>query len=499
MRYEMTIGQGFDRWNSGEYTPGQIEAFHDFENSFILLSGAYRSGKSEIGARAAIRHAIFFPGAKVAVIRQYISSLRKSTLRTVLELIHPSWVKSWSNTFLEMELINGSRISFIAAESPDKLGSIELTFAFIDEASEVSEESLGMISGRLSGALQLPPNFDELPDNIQAYLLGTLEKRQVYLACNPKGKSHYLYKRFIEEPKPGHVCYTSNSVSNNNLPEVYLVNNLSAYAVQGVTAEWITEQIRAIRSGEKSTDGMHLKPFLTEFGQRNLLSLWVALEGRIYNISEDFLVDEAPEFWGEPTGNYYASMDYGFKNGRVMLYEEYLYRGQEHYLVIDYWAKKDCLDSEFVEKIHDWDLQYTLTKAWVPHDAGSVRKKLIYEIGGSHVSMAKNSVEAGISTTSRFINGRRILFKRWADDRHVLFFNECQDYQWATDRKTGEALDKPLKEKDHAPDTLRYFIYSKHKNDKLSLEKPNPVEHLGLKVDEFGTIILPDGGNYYAA
>lgn len=498
MRYETIIGKGFNRWSEGDYTPGQIEAFHDFKNSFILLSGAYRSGKSEIGARAAIRHAIFFPGAKVAVLRQYISSLRKSTLRTVLELIHPSWVKSWSNTFLEMEFINGSTLSFIACESPDKLGSIELTFAFIDEASEVSEESLGMVQGRLSGSLKLPPNFDELPDNIQAYLEGTIEKRQVYLACNPKSKGHFLYKRFIKDPKPGHIAYTSNSISNTNLPEVYLVNNLSAYAIQGVTAEWITQEIRAVRSGEKPSDGLHLIPFLTEFGQRNLLGQWVALEGAIYNLTEKFLVDQAPEEWGTPTGNYYASMDYGYQHGRVMLYEEYKYRGQEHYLIIDCWTKPEALDTDFVTKIHEWDLEYHLSKVYVPHDAGSVRKKLIYEIGGSHVMMAKNSVEAGISTTSRFVNSRRILFKVWADERHVLFFNECVGYQWDQD-KDGEPLDKPLKKADHTPDALRYFIYSKHKNDKLDLDKPNPLSHLGLEVDEFGTIILPNEGKCYAA
>lgn len=163
MRYETKIGSGFRRWSEGTYSPGQLEAFNDFTSSFILLSGAYRSGKTEIGARAALRHAYFFPGAKVGIFRQHLASLRRSTLGSVLELLHPSWIGDWSNTQLECRLKNGSSIAFIGADYSDRLGSIELSMAFIDEAHELSEESLGMIQGRLSGTLRLPRNIDDYP------------------------------------------------------------------------------------------------------------------------------------------------------------------------------------------------------------------------------------------------------------------------------------------------------------------------------------------------
>lgn len=389
MKYDNWIGKGFDRWSTGEYSPGQLDALHDFINSFILLSGAYRSGKSEIGARLALRHATLFPNAKVGIFRRHLASLKKSTLRTCLELCHRSWLlpgsDGWSNTELEAHLINGSTIYFIGCDSPDKLGSIELTFAFIDEASEISEESLGMIQGRLSGQLTYPPNFHTLPQDTQTFIEITKDIRQVYLACNPKSKHHFLYKRFIKDPKPGHISYNSNSVSNPNLPEVYLLNNLSAYAKPGVSQDWILEQIRLIRSGEKPANGLHLQPYLTEFGQRNLLGLWVALEGAIYQLSEDtHLVTKAPSSWGKPTGKLIAGVDFGFHSPRAILLQEYApkltdayglpIKSKSNYLAIRYWNEAEATDDDLISCLETWDSEYNIHRIYMPHDRPAAKR-----------------------------------------------------------------------------------------------------------------------------
>jgi hypothetical protein len=476
VRYESLIGTGFDRWSEGQYSPGQIEAFNDFENSFILLSGAYRSGKSEIGARAAIRHAMFFPNSKVGIFRAHLASLRRSTLPTVLELIHPTWVKSWSNTYLVLELKNGSVISFIGCDSPDKLGSIELTFAFIDESSEVSDESLGMIQGRLSGQLKLPPNFDELPLNIQTYLKSTIDKRQVYLATNPKSTGHYLYSRFIDKPQPSHISYTSNSISNPNLPEVYLVNNLSAYVKPGYSRKWILEQIRAIRRGEKDNDGLFLKDALTPFGQRNLLGLWVALEGAIYDLAEEYhVVNAVPTQWGQCLGRY-AGVDYGFHNPRVAVFDHYQFvvgdQQLDGYLFTYGWHQKDATGDDLVIELKTLKEEKGVLKAYFPHDQPGILKTAKKTLGSGFCKRAKTNVTAGINVTSRFINSQRLLFLRQAKD-FELAWAEMTGYQWK-ENKEGGYKDEPVKVDDHYPDTTRYLVYSRHFKSEAKVVKGQP-------------------------
>lgn len=475
MRYEHLIGRGFKRWSEGVYTPGQLEALRDYESFFILLSGAYRSGKSELLARLGIRHAFHWPLSKVGVFRAKLASLKKSTLPTILELVHPSWIYSWSNTDLILTLKNFSTISFIGADFSDRLGSIELTLALIDEASELSPESLGMIQGRLSGSLELPQNFEELAPNIQEYLLKTQNLRQTILACNPKSTSHYLYKDFIESPKPGHTLYNSNSISNLNLPESYLVQNLSAYVRPGISQDRIREEVQKIRQRLAPENGLHLQEYLTPFGQRNLLGLWVALEGAIYDLDESYhLVEEAPEDWVSEN-LYYGSVDFGFHNPRIAIFEEF-HKFEDNkkvpcYLAIDYWSEGNKTGDDLIEQLKIYRDQYNWRYVYLPHDQPGIVKIAKKTFGATSIKRAKTEVRAGINTTSRFFNELRLLLLK----RHgyEVAWKELTGYSWKRDRD-GNWLDEPVKKDDHFPDDFRYFIHSRHHKDRVELEPEEP-------------------------
>jgi phage terminase large subunit len=377
-----------------------------------------------------------------------------------------------------MELHNGSTISFIGADAADRLGSIELTYGFIDEASELSEESLGMIQGRLSGQLVLPPNIDQLPENIQAYLKSTLDIRQVVLACNPKSTNHYLYKRFIDEPQPGHVVYNSNSISNPNLPVVYLVNNLSAYVKPGVTRDWILEQVRKVRAGLVDASGLYLKDYLTPFGQRNLLGLWVALEGAIYDLDEAFhVVDQPPTEWG-PVTNYVAGIDFGFHNPRLAIFSEHkvVLNGQlqSAYLFVHGWHQKGATGDDLILKLKELDEKYHLQAAYLPHDQPGLKKIARKTLGSSRIKSAKTAVSAGIHVTSRFLNSGRLKLLRSAPD-YDLAWGELGGYQWKPDGEGGY-LDQPIKQNDHHPDAFRYMIYSRHFKDEAQAVKQDQLQ-----------------------
>jgi len=472
MRYDTYIGRGFKRWSTGYYTPGQLKAWNDFDNSFILLSGAYRSGKSEIGARMALRHALCFPMSKVGIFRQHLASLKRSTLVTVLELIHPTWLKYFSNTNLQAEFINGSTISFIGAEFSDRLGSIELTYGFIDEAAELSEESLGMIQGRLSGELLYPPNYDTLPTEYRNYVDSTVDKRQVVLACTPKSTNHYLYKRFIEDPKPGHISYTSNSISNNNLPEIYLINNLSAYTRPGTSRNWIKEQIQKIRNGDADPNGMFLHDYLTPFGQRNLLGEWVALEGAIYDLDDKWHIYK-PD-WGTPIA-YHAGIDFGYHNPRIVVLAEYRlskndqwetrenYKYASAYIIVEGWSKSESTPDEIIQAMKHLYNKYGIKYFYLPHDQPGIAKTARMTLGSSKIKSANTKVLGGINLVHRFFNQGRLVIHPDAPD-FDLIWGELNAYSWKQNRD-GTWVDQPIKDDDHYPDALRYVLYTRHHNE----------------------------------
>lgn len=458
MKYESKIGSGFQRWTEGVYTPGQRVAALDFQSSFILLSGSYRSGKSEMGARLALRHALTFQNAKVGIFRQHLASLKKSTLLTLLELTSPDWVANWSNTELVLELVNGSRISFLGCEFADRIGSLELTYGFIDEAHEVSPESLGMIQGRLSGKLggytggYFSPGWE-------AYYRACKDKRQLLLACNPKSTNHHLYRDFVdpESRKPGYQSFSSNSISNGNLPVDYLVNNLSAYTLPGCSQEWILSEVAAVRAGERDASGLHLKDRLTQFGQRNLLGLWVSMEGQIYQSYDParHFVSQVPTEWGSPTGLAYGAVDWGFNNPRIIVAKEY---PEGRLALVDYWAEAGQEPGVMIEAMRRLQEQHGVKFWFLPPDQPGLIKSAKRVLGTSRIRKAKNAVLAGIDLVSQSFSKGKLCLLDNGSDAAKLADRELQAYEWSYDRQTSAYKDAPVKLDDHFPDAIRYLV-----------------------------------------
>jgi hypothetical protein len=329
--------------------------------------------------------------------------------------------------------------------------------AIIDEASEVSEEAITMIQGRLSGSLEIPTNYEELPQNLKTYVDKSLHVRQTWMACNPKSEQHYLYKTFVRESKPGHRIFISNSIANTNLPVNYLVQNLAAYVRDGKDLEWIKEQIRKIRNGEEDPSGLHLKEHLTPLGCRNLLGLWIALEGAIYNLDESrHLLSSKPSHW-LTTGLYYVGVDFGFHNPRVAVLEKCKLTVGDSiktgYAAVDYWHGKEATADDLMEALGKFKVKYSIDKIILPHDRPDIFKKARSAFGASFLKKAKTSVLPGILTTSEFINSTRLIFIKTTEDldkpdNHALVWQEMTGYEWKKD-KDGNFLDEPVKKDDH--------------------------------------------------
>ena len=136
----------------------------------VLYGGAAGGGKSWFGCNWQIYRRLEYPNTRGAIGRDELKRLKRTTLRTLFDC----WTAFWS--FNEqrvtmryneqsgsIQFSNGSEIVLLDLHQypadPDfaALGSLEITDAFIDEATEVTLKAFQILSSRIRYKLDLLP------------------------------------------------------------------------------------------------------------------------------------------------------------------------------------------------------------------------------------------------------------------------------------------------------------------------------------------------------
>jgi PBSX family phage terminase large subunit len=244
-----------------EFINRQQQAFFDCDAPEVLYSGAFRAGKSRIGCEKAYWLAKRYPGIPIGIFRKTAASLPQSTERTMLHDVVPRGAIVRSNRSERWyELANGSRISFFGLDPdpitgiPSKVGSVELGWAFIDEAAECAEGDWVMVQGRLS--------WPGIPYH------------QIAAATNPASPKHWLKQRFTP-PTPERVYLHASTFENPALPADYVET--------------------ASQMGD------------SYFRSRYILGEWVGAEGVIWQFPDDQVRSSAGPFKRTVAG-----IDWGF-------------------------------------------------------------------------------------------------------------------------------------------------------------------------------------------
>ncbi len=190
------------------FANAQQEEFFDSHAPEILYSGAFRAGKSRIGCEKAYYIARQYPGIPIGIFRKTANSLAASTERTLLHDVIPAGAIVKSNrTERWYELANGSRIWLFGLDPdpvtglPSKVGSVELGWAFIDEAAECTEADWIMVKGRLS--------WPGIPWH------------QIAAATNPARPTHWLKQHFTPATED-RVYLHARTFDNTMLPADYI-------------------------------------------------------------------------------------------------------------------------------------------------------------------------------------------------------------------------------------------------------------------------------------
>ena len=294
------------------------------------------------------------------------------------------------------------------------------------------ESSQDLIQGiTLAGCL-----FDEvalMPESFvnQATARCSVKGSKLFFNCNPADRLHWFKLRWINKYKRNRMLYIHFTMDDNPSLDV-------------------------------ATKDRYANMYTGVFYRRYIEGLWVAAEGRIYDMwdpvenSYDQKDLDASDYANSGFRRYIA-VDYGTANPMVFLdalddghtfwiRNEYYYDGRKN---INQKSKTDAEYADDFEAFVGHDLGVTVI---IDPSALSFRTELRNR--GYRVKEADNDVINGIRVMSTLIKKRMVRIQRGMCPN---FEREIESYVW--DEKAAQRGDeRPVKENDHAMDAARYLI-----------------------------------------
>lgn len=218
----------------------QIQALNrlrDMTTNEVLYGGGARGGKSYLGCAWVILASFEMPGSHTLIAREELSKMRDTTIKTfkqvlkemgLLEDIHfkfndqtltcDLYAYDYGKRQHEVSTVFFREIKFIPSDPEfDRLGSYDLTRAFIDEAQQINKKAISVLRGRFSTLQKMKPD-------------GTLWWKTVpkmLFTCNPT--KNWIYTEYVKPDRDGkmpfdRVFIKSLATDNPYISKEYIEN-----------------------------------------------------------------------------------------------------------------------------------------------------------------------------------------------------------------------------------------------------------------------------------
>lgn len=243
----------------GKFLPKQKKALRVFLNhrngiKQILFGGAAGGGKSVVGCACILIMALMYPGTRYLIGRSRLKTLKESTLVSFFFVcghlgLEEGTHYTYNETACTVKLFNGSVIlmkdlyTFPTDPDFDRLGSLEVTAAFVDEGNQCSQKAIDILLTRIryrlmdfcdkcgaetAGAKVLKRNKDKEPEVFQCKKCGCETEGlfpKMIITCNPA--KNWVYNLFYKPFKDGELDATryfipAKSGDNPKLSKHYL-------------------------------------------------------------------------------------------------------------------------------------------------------------------------------------------------------------------------------------------------------------------------------------
>ena len=379
----------------------------------LICDGAVRSGKTSVMSLSFFLWAMGrFNGCAFALCGKSVGAVERNIVTPLLavQYLRQNFTISYSRSGHVITARRGVRENRF------------YLFGGKDESSYTLIQGITLAGVLLDEVALMPRSFVE-----QAMARCSVTGAKLWFNCNPEGPQHWFRQEWIlkaEEHKALHLHFTMED--NPALDEATRARYRSMYA--GV------------------------------FYQRYILGLWVMSEGLIYDMFDQtenvYRTQERPvdlEWVSQRT----VACDYGTANPTVFLdiYDhDGVIRVDREYRWDSRKERRQKTDQEYADDLLDF-----LGREWCAVIVDPSAASFIEELRrrGVYVIPAENEVLDGIRKTGSLFHRRKIL----VSEACAGLLDELGTYLW--DEKAGQRGDeKPLKERDHGPDALRYYINS---------------------------------------
>lgn len=390
----------------------------------IIADGAIRSGKT---VSMSLSYTMWsmenYDGQNFIMAGKTISSFKRNVLQN-LKLMLTSrgyhWIYHISGDFPNMlEVSRNGRTNYFYIfggkdeGSQDLVQGITAAGAFFDEVALMPESFVNQATARCS-----------------------VEGATWWFNCNPAGPMHWFKLEWIDKRIKKRLLYLHFTMDDN----------LSL-------SEKVKEKYRAMYAGV--------------FYLRYIKGLWAVAEGLIYTMLTDdnLYTDQERPVALKNTAMKAITVDYGTTNPCVFL--EVWDDGQTIWIDQEYrWdsrseearrsANPQRTDAQYADDMTEFMGMEPQNQCMVVVDPSAASFITELRSRGLYVKPANNEVADGIRVVGSLLAKRDIRINK---DNCKGLISEMQSYVW-DDKAAERGEEKPVKQKDHGPDALRYYCYT---------------------------------------
>jgi PBSX family phage terminase large subunit len=390
----------------------------------IIADGAIRSGKT---VSMSLSYTMWsmenYDGQNFIMAGKTISSFKRNVLQN-LKLMLTSrgyhWIYHISGNFPNMlEVSRNGRTNYFYIfggkdeGSQDLVQGITAAGAFFDEVALMPESFVNQATARCS-----------------------VEGATWWFNCNPAGPMHWFKLEWIDKRIKKRLLYLHFTMDDN----------LSL-------SEKVKEKYRAMYAGV--------------FYLRYIKGLWAVAEGLIYTMLTDdnLYTDQERPVALKNTAMKAITVDYGTTNPCVFL--EVWDDGQTIWIDQEYrWdsrseearrsANPQRTDAQYADDMTEFMGMEPQNQCMVVVDPSAASFITELRSRGLYVKPANNEVADGIRVVGSLLAKRNIRINK---DNCKGLISEMQSYVW-DDKAAERGEEKPVKQKDHGPDALRYYCYT---------------------------------------
>lgn len=207
-----------------ELSKKQSEALRYLRNdqtTEILYGGGAGSGKSILGTYWVLRSCIKYPGTRWVIGRSKLKTLKETTLQSLFEVMKILGITKDYYTYQqvaghirfynESEILLKDLFAYPSDPEFDELGSLEITGAFIDEASQITAKAKNILKSRIRYKLD---ENDLIP--------------KLLMTCNPTRNFLYaqFYKPHLDGTLPKDKAFIHALLTDNPYISDHYKNNL---------------------------------------------------------------------------------------------------------------------------------------------------------------------------------------------------------------------------------------------------------------------------------